>query len=41
MPRLDAKTVGKSDIRFDYLNYGKNDEDDEYNDNFDEINNDE
>ena len=41
MPRLDAKTVGKSDTRFDYLNYGKNDEDDEYNDNFDEINNDE
>ena len=25
---LDAKTVGKAETRFDYLNYGKDDEDD-------------
>ena len=40
MPRLDAKTVGKSDTNFDYIKYGKDDEDDEYNDNFEDINND-
>ena len=39
MPRLDVKTVGKLDTRFDYINYGKDDEDDEYNDNFEHINN--
>lgn len=38
MPWLDAKIVGKADSRFDYLNLGKDDEDDEYNDNFEEIN---
>jgi hypothetical protein len=37
MPRLDAKTVGKAETRFDYLNIG---EDDEYNDNFEEVNHD-
>ena len=40
MPRLDAKTVGKLDTNFDYIKYGKDDEDDEYNDNFEDINND-
>ena len=33
MPRLDAKTVGKTEARFDYLNIEKD------NDNFEEVNN--
>ena len=38
MPRLDTKTVGRVDSRFDYLNYGNNtNEDDEYADDFEQI----
>jgi hypothetical protein len=39
MPRLDAKTVGKVETRFDYLNYGNINDNDEYANDFELINN--